>query len=436
MSASSAATLDLDSYIANYSGYTRLKRLSFIAEHQESLRHEALRLALEEVKRTSNTALYTELVNRDGGSAFPADYSWIEAVDKKASQTLDKLEADLTSHKTSLVKESIRMGHNDLGSFHCDRGDFATALKCYVRTRDYCTTSKHTVSMCLNVIKVSIHMDNYTHVSNYVTKAEMTPEISDSILAAQLKVASALTHLDAKKYKMAARKLLEVPSELGSAFNEVISSQDVALYGGLCALASFDRAELRTKLIENTGFRTFLELFPEVRELVHDFYGSRYASCLKYLEKLRPDLLLDIHLREHVVTLYEDIRSKALIQYFSPFVSVDMRRMAEAFNADVVDLEKELAKLIMAGSIPARIDSQNKVLYARHADQRHATFQKALTMGDEYMRDTKALLLRLHLLRESFTVKAERTWDTEGHGSSKSTRQERTAAAGTSQSPF
>ena len=43
---------------------------------------------------------------------------------------------------------------------------------------------------------------------------------------------------------------------------------------------------------------------------------------------LSQDLLLDIHLREHVSTLYEDIRSKALIQYFSPFVSVDMRRMA------------------------------------------------------------------------------------------------------------
>ena len=94
---------------------------------------------------------------------------------------------------------------------------------------------------------------------------------------------------------------------------------------------------------------------------------------------------------------------------------------------------------VQAGSIPARIDSQNKVLYARHADQRHATFQKALTMGDEYMRDTKALLLRLHLLRESFTVKADKTWDAEGHGSSKSTRQERSAVGptlATSQSPF
>ena len=50
------------------------------------------------------------------------------------------------------------MGHNDLGDFYSESGDFHAALKCYVRTRDYCTTTKHTVSMCLNVIRVSIHM--------------------------------------------------------------------------------------------------------------------------------------------------------------------------------------------------------------------------------------------------------------------------------------
>uniref|UniRef100_A0A7S4BKE0 26S proteasome regulatory subunit Rpn7 N-terminal domain-containing protein n=1 Tax=Chrysotila carterae TaxID=13221 RepID=A0A7S4BKE0_CHRCT len=159
----------------------------------------------------------------------------------------------------------LQMGHNDLAEFHCDRGDFTTALKCFVRTRDYCTTTKHTVSMCLNVIKISIHMGNFTHVSNYVTKAESTPSGSDALLTSQLKIAAGLTHLSGKKYKLAARKFLEVNADLGSGFNEVASSQDVALYGSLCALAAFDRQELKAKLIDNSAFRTLLELFPECR---------------------------------------------------------------------------------------------------------------------------------------------------------------------------
>ena len=50
------------------------------------------------------------------------------------------------------------MGHTDLGDFHYERGDFNAALKCYVRTRDYCTTSKHIINMCLYVIRASIQM--------------------------------------------------------------------------------------------------------------------------------------------------------------------------------------------------------------------------------------------------------------------------------------
>ena len=138
------------------------------------------------------------------------------------------------------------------------------------------------------------------------------------------------------------------------------------------------------------------------------------------LEKLKPDLLLDLHLHDHVEALYADVRSKALIQYFSPFVTVDMKLMADAFNTPVMDLERELAKLIMAGQIPARIDSHNKVLHARHADQRTATFQKALAMGDDYVRDSMALLLRINLMRHDFVVKGQ-TGDA-GGGASKSSR--------------
>jgi len=49
----------------------------------------------------------------------------------------------------------------------------------------------------------------------------------------------------------------------------------------------FDRAELKSKVIDNTAFKNFLELVPQVRELINDFYGSRYASCLNYLQQLK-----------------------------------------------------------------------------------------------------------------------------------------------------
>lgn len=47
--------------------------------------------------------------------------------------------------------------------------------------------------------------------------------------------------------------------------------QDVALYGVLCALATFDRSDLQKRLIANIGFKEFLELVPEVQFLFGSF---------------------------------------------------------------------------------------------------------------------------------------------------------------------
>lgn len=105
-----------------------------------------------------------------------------------------------------------RRGHDDLGDHYLDCGDLSNALKCYSRARDYCTSAKHVINMCLNVIKVgpgvggvggaagqrcwwarrgcprlspsparqvSVYLQNWSHVLSYVSKAESTPEIAE-----------------------------------------------------------------------------------------------------------------------------------------------------------------------------------------------------------------------------------------------------------------
>eukprot|EP00164_Ancoracysta_twista_P002734 GFYU01003636.1.p1 GENE.GFYU01003636.1~~GFYU01003636.1.p1 ORF type:complete len:477 (-),score=156.77 GFYU01003636.1:131-1516(-) len=415
---------DLEVYIANYAGHTKIDRLAFIAEQAESVLKpevsrdvsmEAYRLALEELKKTSNATKYKELTEKAaaafGAETFSVDEAWIESVQKKSEAREKKLDMELHAYKQNLIKESIRMGHNDLGDFHYDCGDLTQALKSYFRTRDYCTTAKHIIQMCLNVIKVCVEMQNFNFVSSYVTKAESGQEASDPTIAAKLKACSGLANLESGKYKYAARKFLETGTELASNFSEVIVAHDVAVYGGLCALATFDRQELKIKVLDNTVFKNFLELVPEVRELINDFYSSRYSSCLDYLSALKPELMLDIHLYDHVEKLYSMIRNKALIQYFMPYVSVDLNHMAAAFKTTVASLENELADLIMNNLISARIDSHNKILYAKHADQRTVTYNKAAELGSAYLRHTQSTLLRIDMLRNDIIVKKE-----SGHG--------------------
>lgn len=47
-------------------------------------------------------------------------------------------------------------------------------------------------------------------------------------------------------------------------------------------------------------------------------------------------------------------------------------------------------------------------LYARRSDARNSTFEKVLSLGDAFHRDSKAMLLRINMIRNDFTVKPSR----------------------------
>ena len=49
--------------------------------------------------------------------------SYVDAADRRAAGRQERLESELHGFKTNLIKESIRMGHNDLGDFFYGRGD-------------------------------------------------------------------------------------------------------------------------------------------------------------------------------------------------------------------------------------------------------------------------------------------------------------------------
>ncbi|KAM4844629.1 COP9 signalosome complex subunit 1 isoform 2-T2 [Thomomys bottae] len=423
-------TLDLEQYAASYSGLMRIERLQFIADHCPPLRVEALKMALSFVQRTFNVDMYEEIhrklseatrelqnapdaVPESGVEPPPLDTAWVEATRKKALLKLEKLDTDLKNYKGNSIKESIRRGHDDLGDHYLDCGDLSNALKCYSRARDYCTSAKHVINMCLNVIKVSVYLQNWSHVLSYVSKAESTPEIAErgerdsqtQAILTKLKCAAGLAELAARKYKQAAKCFL-LASFDHCDFPELLSPSNVAVYGGLCALATFDRQELQRNVISSSSFKLFLELEPQVRDIIFKFYESKYASCLKMLDEMKDNLLLDMYLAPHVRTLYTQIRNRALIQYFSPYVSADMHKMATAFNTTVAALEDELTQLILEGLINARIDSHSKILYARDVDQRSTTFERSLLMGKEFQRRATGLILRAAVLRSQIHVKS------------------------------
>jgi hypothetical protein len=65
-------------------------------------------------------------------------------------------------------------------------------------------------------------------------------------------------------------------------------------------LIIYPKIESTLETYVSAQFRPLLQ----VREIIHDFHNSRYATCFAALEALRPVIACDIHLHDHATALY------------------------------------------------------------------------------------------------------------------------------------
>jgi COP9 signalosome complex subunit 1 len=179
-----------------------------------------------------------------------------------------------------------------------------------------------------------------------------------------------LIRLNTGSYREAADSFLSVdPSYLtmepqaGILFQRcVISPNDIAIYGGICALATMDSAELKSKVLENQPFRQFLELESHLRRAISMFCSSKFTGCLGILDSYTSDYKLDLYLQPHLETLYHMIRTKSLVRWFSAFSVVSLDEVLKAFpSLDPNTLLDELDDMIKSGILDARIDLVDKV---------------------------------------------------------------------------
>lgn len=74
--------------------------------------------------------------------------------------------------------------------------------------------------------------------------------------------------------------------------NQFIPPADIALYATLTGLATFNRNQLKTKLLENADLRPMLDLEPYLRDIIRAFYTSNFKEGLEGLERfsVRPQI--------------------------------------------------------------------------------------------------------------------------------------------------
>ncbi|KAH9222745.1 COP9 signalosome-like protein complex subunit 1 [Leptodontidium sp. 2 PMI_412] len=404
---------DLESYLANYKGRTRLERLLLIGVCSSALGVEALKLAVREAKQGKDIKRYLEAQNHletigPDESEAQRDLSWMERTERQNQAESQRLEAELKGYKNNLIKESIRMGNEDLGRHYQAIGDLAKAFDAYSRMRQDVSMNKHIIDVSRHLIEVGIEQKNWIVVSSNVQKIKNSLSVSDEDKALQpyLCAAEGLARMDDGDYHSAAMQFLGADAGMGLSCNTIISPNDIAVYGGLCALATMDRNELQSKVLENSNFRTYLELEPHIRRAISFFVNSRYSACLSVLEAYRTDYCLDIHLQRHVDDIYQLVRSKSIVQYFIPFSCVTLDSLNQAFAAPGKTIDKELAAMITRKELDARIDTQNRLLTSVPSAPRSSLQSSTLKTVNEYEREARRRIQHMNIHGADLEIKA------------------------------
>jgi COP9 signalosome complex subunit 1 len=407
MSAVDFSSFDLEKYISEYNGYTKITRLLFIIDKVPGLRDQAQQLLIQEFKNGCNTTSYinfTQSLDESSRKSLEVEESWIYTVSQQNDRQLELLENELSVAKSSMIKENIRISHNAIGDMFYRMGNINEALKSFLRSREFCTMGRHHNEMCLNVISASIDLNQFYNVGNFINKVSDTG--GDALVGSKLKAAAALSDLVGKQFKNAGLKFIGVGSALENKFNNVVSAEDIAIYGTVCALATFNRAELRTHIIDNKSFiNSYLNLVPKFKNVALSFCDvAKYSSVFHLLSEVKPRLLCDVYLQAHVETLFSMIHEKLILQYISPYCAVDLVRMAHSLHIAPRVLEDVLIKLISNGQLSARIDMSTNTLQCRTIDARHVALDKALKLAQVHSRAVKRDILRLSLLQQNFVV--------------------------------
>lgn len=262
-----------------------------------------------------------------------------------------------------LTRVSTQMGNEDLGKHFEDIGKFKEATDAYTRMRHDVSTTKHIRDCGKNLVNVSLHRRDFKSVLSSVSMlASAQASNNEESVKAHTVVGSLLAHLGLGNFEEAAKELLGANfHEPSSTYDHMASPHDIAIYGGLLALATMDRKKLQAHVLEHQTFRIFLEHEPHIRKAIGFFVAARYSSCLSILEASRPDFLLDIHLHKHVPEIFAKIRSKCIVQYFVPFSCVALNTLDAAFASPGTSVVHEVAEKIRDGSLKARIDAKEKV---------------------------------------------------------------------------
>ncbi len=363
--------------------------------------------------------------------------------EKNAHQQSLTLESNLNTAQSLLSKECIRQAYLDLAQLCTATGRTPDALNYLRRAKEYSSSSYHTQDIILLMAEAGLNSHNYAIVRNLYDPVTGTggagtnsnerggsgrgsSKISSGSgsssggggmsggnnFLSKLNAARGLAYLAEGKFKQAASSFMAIQNnDLSSSsldggnngFNHILSSHDIALYGGLMALLTLERTTIASTLVDKeTPFRGRLDAVPLLRDAIRAYVRAEYGECLTLVDRLRGDWENDVYLQPHAKTLWRRVRGKCLVQYFEPYSAISLHSMTESFAFESVDEAEEVVVDLIESKeiVGAKIQGVERTLTKLSVEEleqsrRKRMMRKLGRVGDGLVDEVEGMILRM-----------------------------------------
>ena len=428
---------EVDHIRQHYTGVMQTRRLLYIVQHAPAspATATAWQCIADSMHSNSNLALIQDVLTTAERTPppvpLPVSHSTLVTLDTFHNSEVKGLDGQLQAARRDGDRVLIYSALAGLAECHMRYGDYNNALLRWLECREWATTAQDVANTCMRVVHCSVMLGSLSHVKSQVqrVRAIMQQEAAaaaeraagtgnpvvvakeDEQLLSQLEACLGLFALKTGAYQSAAMSFLAVTSALS--FSSVISLRDCTILASLCALASFSRSELRTRVLSSGEWRKNVDTCSEWRTILTAYIDSDYNTTFQALTTQHARLSLLPPLANHLPRLLRDIRGRAVCQYFIPYTALQLSVMASGLSMDVEEVEGMVGELIGDGRLQGRIDKQRGLLVKKSKAGRRRMYESARRAGEKVVREGRGLMMRMSLIECDISLPSKKRGERE-----------------------
>ena len=420
----------------HYAGVMQTRRLLYIVHHSppSPATATAWQCIADSLHNNTNFALVQDVLATAERSPppvpLPVSHATLTTLDTFHNNEVKGLDGQLQAARRDGDRLLIYSALSGLAECHMRYGDYNNALLRWLECREWATSARDVVDTCMRVVHCSVMLGSLSHVKSQVqrVRAIMQQEAAaaadrvagggsvavtkeDEQLSSQLEACLGLFALKTGAYQSAAISFLAVTSALS--FSSVISLRDCTILASLCALASFSRSELRSRVLSNGEWRKNVDSCSEWRTILTAYIDSDYNTTFQSLTSQHTRLALLPPLAPHLPRLLRDIRGRAVCQYFIPYTALQLSVMASGLSMEVDEVEAMVGELIGDGRLQGRIDKQRGLLVKKGKMGRRRMYESARRAGEKVVREGRGLMMRMSLIECDIMLQSKKRGERE-----------------------